>query len=500
MATTLRRRTEILDLPLRLKAAAGNQSEQVRADLRAAILSGRLAPGSRLPSSRALAGQLGFRRNAVLTAYELLQLDGLVEAARGSGTYVAASLPVGRSTMSPKVSFEPPPPPLPFTLGQPWSDPVILRLLAKAVRRRILRADPDDLGYGDPRGSEALRRQIAGHLAASRGINCDPDCVVIVPGTHQGLRMCAEALLRPGDMIWFEEPGYVAARKTFEAARVSIAPAPVDAEGLNLELALAQEPNPKGVYVTPSHQFPTAVTMSMPRRAALIQWARDKGVWIFEDDYDSEFRYSGSPLTALAGIGDRDRVVYVGTFSKTLFPGMRLSYLVLPPAAVTPVLAVRATLDRFPPSFLAGAVSDLIAEGVLVAHTRRIRARAQRARDVVVEALARTAGSALRLVAPTQGLHLTAHLDERMPAGSGARIREQAGVQALLLSETRWAASGPEGFVLGFAGYGEKELIDAAERLGVAVLAVVKTELGTAKSRPLQRLQKGRQRPSDRSR
>ena len=479
----MRRRTEILDLPLKLDAGAGNQSEQVRADLRSAILGGKLTPGSRLPSSRALADQIGFRRNAVLTAYELLQLDGLVETARGSGTFVATNLPSGRPARSPGPVLEPPPPRLPFALGQPWSDPEILRSLAKAVRSRILRADPDDLGYGDPRGSETLRRQIARHLGASRGIDCDPDCVLVIPGTHQALRMCAEALLKPGDVILFEEPGYVAARKTFEAAYLSISPAPVDAEGLDLELALARVPNPKAVYVTPSHQFPTAVTMSMPRRASLIQWARDTGAWIFEDDYDSEFRYSGSPLTALAGIGDRNRVIYIGTFSKTLFPGMRLSYLVLPPEAVMPVLAVRATLDRFPASFLAGAVSDLIAEGVLVAHMRRIRARAQRARDVVVETLARKAGSALRLVAPTQGLHLTAHLDERMPAGSGMYIREQAGVQALLLSETRWATSGPEGFVLGFAGYAEKELIDAAERLGVAVVAAIKSEMETAKSR-----------------
>lgn len=292
--------------------------------------------------------------------------------------------------------------------------------------------------------------------------------------------MCSEALLSPGDMIWFEDPGYIAARKTLEAARLSIAPAPVDSEGLNMELALTREPNPKAVYVTPSHQFPTAVTMSMPRRVALLEWARDKGVWIFEDDYDSEFRYSGAPLRALAGIGDRDHVVYMGTFSKTLFPGMRLAYLVLPAAAVAPVLAVRATLDRFPPSFLAGAVSDLISEGALITHTRRLRSRAQRARDVVVEALARTAGAALRLVAPAQGLHLAAHLDERMSPGTAALIRDRAGVQALLISETRLAGSGPDGFVLGFAGYGEHELIAAAERLGTAASAVVNRKLGAA--------------------
>jgi GntR family transcriptional regulator/MocR family aminotransferase len=480
LATTSRRRVEILDLPLRLDARAGNQSEQVRADLRAAILSGKLAPGRRLPSSRALADQLGVRRNAVITAYELLQLDGLVEAAHGSGTYIAAGLPAGRSAAAAKPSFEPPPPPLPFALGHPWSDPEILRHLATALRRRILRADPADLGYGDPRGNQALRRQIATHLATSRGVDCDPDCVVIVPGVLQGLRMCSEALLRPGDAIWFEDPGYVAARKTLSAARLSIAPAPVDSEGLNLERALTREPNPKAVYVTPSHQFPTAVTMSMQRRVALLEWARDKGVWIFEDDYDSEFRYSGAPLTALAGIGDHDRVVYIGTFSKTLFPGMRLAYLVLPAAAVAPVLAARATLDRFPPSFLAGAVSDLIAEGALIAHTRRLRSRAQRARDVVVETLARSAGAALRLVAPAQGLHLAAHLNERMSPGAAALIRDRAGVQALLISETRLARSGPDGFVLGFAGYGEQELIAAAERLGAAARAAVNRELGAA--------------------
>jgi len=471
LATTSRRPAEILDLPLRLDAHVGTQAEQVRADLRAAILSGKLAPGRRLPSSRALAAQLGVRRNAVITAYELLQLDGLAEAAHGSGTFVA-SLPTGRSAASAKPSFEAPPPPLPFTLGQPWADPQILRLLASSVRRRILRADPADLGYGDPRGNAALRRQIASHLAASRGVDCDPDCIVIVPGVHLGLRLCAEALLRPGDAIWFEDPGYVAARNTLQSAGLAIAPAPVDAEGLNLELALAREPTPRAVYVTPSHQFPTAVTMSMARRVALLEWARDRGVWIFEDDYDSEFRYSGAPLTALAGIGDRDRVVYIGTFAKTLFPGLRLAYLVLPAAAVAPVLAVRATLDRFPPSFLAGAVADLLADGALIAHTRRLRARAQRARDLVVATLARTAGTALRLVAPAQGLHLAAHLHASTPPGTAALIRDQACVQALLLSETR-LADGPDGFVLGFAGYEERDLIAAAERLGTVAREVV---------------------------
>ncbi len=473
LATTSRRKVEILDLPLRLDGSAGNQPEQVRADLRAAILSGKLAAGFRLPSSRALADQLGVRRNAVVAAYELLQLDGLVDARHGSGTYVSASLPSGRPATAGTPSFTPSPPPLPFALGHTWTDAEILRHLAAVLRRRILRADPADLGYGDPRGSEALRSQIASHLAATRGVDCDPDCVVIVPGVHQGLRMCAEALLSPGDAVWFEDPGYVAARKTLAAAHLSLVPVPVDAEGLNLEAARTREPRPKAVYVTPSHQFPTAVTMSMRRRVALLEWARDKGAWIFEDDYDSEFRYGGAPLTALAGIGGRDRVVYIGTFSKTLFAGLRLAYLVLPAAVVGRVLAARATLDRFPPGFLAGAVADLMAEGALVAHTRRLRSRSRGARDVVVESLRRSAGTALRLVAPAQGLHLVALLDERAPPGAAAFIRQRAGVQALLISETRMTEGGPDGFVLGFAGYEERELIAAAERLGASAREVL---------------------------
>lgn len=483
LATTSRGRVAILDLPLRLAGGAGNQAERVHADLRAAILGGKLAAGFRLPSSRALADQLGVRRNAVLAAYELLQLDGLVEARRGSGTYVCASLPGARAVTTGKPSFALSPPPLPFALGHIWTDREMLKRLATVLRRRILRADPADLGYGDPRGSEALRRQIAAHLAASRGVDCDPDCVVIAPGVHQALRMCAEALLRPGDAVWFEDPGYVAARKTLEASGLSLVAAPVDAEGLDLEAARAREPRPKAVYVTPSHQFPTAVTMSMRRRVALLGWARETGAWIFEDDYDSEFRYGGAPLTALAGIGGRDRVVYLGTFSKTLFPGLRLAYLVLPSAAVGPVLAARATLDRFPPGFLAGAVADLMAEGALSAHTRRLRSRSRAARDVVVEALGRSAGGALRLVAPAQGLHLVALLDERAPPSAASLIRERAGVQALLISETRMRGGGPDGFVLGFAGYEEGELVAAAQRLGAGAREVAQGAFAAALSR-----------------
>ncbi|RVU12493.1 PLP-dependent aminotransferase family protein, partial [Methylobacterium oryzihabitans] len=348
---------------------------------------------------------------------------------------------------------------------------VLLRRLAGAVRRRMLRAGAAELGYGDPRGGEALRRQVAAHLAASRGLRCEPGQVVIVGGTQHGLRLCAEALLAPGDAVWFEDPGYPTARRTLEAAGLRPVPVPVDGEGLDVAAGRRGAPA-RAAYVTPSNQFPTGATMSMARRLALLDWARAAGAWVLEDDYDNEFRYDGPPLTALAGLDGGDRVIYLGTFSKTLFPGLRLAYLVLPPAAVGPVLAVRATHDRFPPGLTDAAVADLMADGTLAAHTRRMRRRYRAARDRLAAALDTAAGGRLRLVVPPQGLHLLAYLPEDAQAGAAAAIRARAGIEARLVSEMRIVPGGPDGFVLGFAGYAPAELEAAAAALGRAVRGV----------------------------
>ena len=453
------------DLALQLDDVAGNQSSRVHAGLRAAILEGRIAAGTRLPSSRTLAEQLGLRRNAVVVAYEHLLSDGLAEARVGAGTYVSAQLPRG-TVGAPAAPRLPAPRQAPFALGRTHADPTTLRRLGAALRRRLASADPAWFGYGDPRGGRELRAALAAHLAATRGLRCDPDCILITSGTQQALRLCAEALLRPGDAIWLEDPGYPAARRLFEAMGAGTVAVPVDAAGLMVEAGRRRAPHARLAYVTPSHQFPTGVAMSMARRVALLDWAREADAWVLEDDYDSEFRYAGPPLTALAGIDGHARVAYLGTFSKTLFPGLRIGFLVVPPTLLAPVCAARAATDRFPPAPLADALAELLRDGSFAAHVRRMRSRYRAARDLVVDTLRSSSGGRLQVAVPEQGLHLVARLPPGLPA---AEIRAAAEVDAWLLSDTRTVEAGADGLVLGFSGHEPAQLQRAAERLGQTV-------------------------------
>jgi GntR family transcriptional regulator/MocR family aminotransferase len=462
----------VLDLPVNLDPSIRNQALRVHAALRSAIIDGLLQPGLKLPSSRSLADQLGVRRNTIVSAYEHLASDGLIDAQHGSGTYVADRLPAqpaAGNSMPVRVTT---PRREPFELGHTDVDASILRRLASSSRKRIAAATEDELGYGDPRGSAHLRTQIARHLAASRGVRCDPECIVIVSGTQMAIRLCADALLAPGDRVWIEDPGYYATHATLRAAGMRLVPVRVDAEGLDVEHGSRAAGVAKAVCVTPSHQFPTGVSMSMRRRIALTDWARAAQAWIIEDDYDSEFRYGGPPLTALAGLAS-DRVLYVGTFTKILFASLRLAYAVLPATVIARVVAARATHDRFPPRFMQDAVADLIADGTLAAHIRRMRSRYRRLRDEVVGALQESAGEALNFRVPDQGLHILARLPHGHPKDAARRIRETAGVATKLLSETRVAQRTADGFILGFSGHDVEDLKSAARRLGRAARNVL---------------------------
>jgi GntR family transcriptional regulator/MocR family aminotransferase len=470
--TSRRRRDEVLTLPIRLDRSIRGQPQQVHGALRTAIVDGLLAPGLRLPSTRALAEQLGVRRNAIVAAYEQLLSDGLAEARHGAGTFVAAHLPApppAAPIAEIKVRTTPH---RPFGLGFTLTDPLLLKQLANASRRRIMLASTDELGYGDPRGSLHLRTQVAHYLAANRGIRCDPSCIMIVNGTQHGLRLCVEALLKPGSSIWFEDPGYYASRETLRAVGMTLVPVPIDAEGIVVTSGERADACAKAAYVTPSHQFPTGVAMSMARRVALLSWAKTAKAIIFEDDYDSEYRFAGPPLTALAGIGG-EHVIYIGTFAKTLFASLRLAYLVLPPGVVGRVVAARASHDRFPPRFMQDALADLMAEGVIAAHMRRMRPRYRQARDAVAETLEKHAADCLHIAAPAQGLHLLATLPAVAATDAAIAIRERAGIECRLLSDARIVQRGPDGFILGYSGFATNDLIDAAKRLSRAAHEVL---------------------------
>ncbi len=495
MPTNSTAQSGALDLPLLLGEMSGPQSARVHQGLRDAILAGRLAPGSRLPSSRALAAQFGIRRNTVVVAYEQLLSEGLAEARVGAGTFVAAHVPSGPARPERIAMADIVPSREVFALGRTSVDALFHSRLRRALSKRLQTLDPAHLGYGDPRGGRELRERLAEHLAVSRGVRCDPGHIVLVSGTQHGLQLCLGSVLRPGDVAWMEDPGYPAARKALEAAGAKLVPVPVDGHGLIVDEGRSRAPDARVAYVTPSHQFPTGVAMRMDRRIALLDWARDADAWVLEDDYDSEFRYAGSPLTALAGMDAARRVIYFGTFSKVLFPGLRMGYVVLPPPLLEPVLAARAASDRFPSSLLESALADLIASGDFSAHIRRTRARYRTARDVVEATLTLYAGGALRVVVPDQGLHLVARLQPDPPPGAAARIRDAAKVQAWLLSETRLQSGPSDGFVLGFSGHGIAELRDGARRLAEAAAGFRTAFLGQHHKGATGRVRSGEQTP-----
>ncbi len=407
----------------------------------------------------------------MVAAYEQLQSDGLAETRVGAGTFVTAQVPRRRARASAVAAPHAVAGLGPFAVGRTNADPALLTQFARLIRRSLSAADPVHFGYGDARGSEALRRAIAGHLATTRGVVCDPACILVTSGTQQAIRLCAETLLRPGDAVWFEDPGYPAARRIFAAVGARLVPVLVDQAGLDVSAGRRAAAQAVAAYVTPSHQFPTGVTMAMERRVALLDWAQDTNGWILEDDYDSEFRYAGPPLTALAGIDAHARVIYLGSFSKTLFPGLRIGYAVLPPVLLEPVATARLVADRFPPSLPGEALAALILEGGFAAHVRRMRSRYRLARDLVAAVVVQASGGILRVAVPDQGLHLVALLPPSWPPNAAAAIRAMAGIEALLLSETRIDPAPQDGFVLGFSGHSLAELRGAGERLGQAVRA-----------------------------
>jgi GntR family transcriptional regulator/MocR family aminotransferase len=450
----------------------GPKPRAVYLAVRRMIESGQASPGTKLPTTRDIASRLGFSRASAVEAYETLVAEGFAEARVGAGTFVAAQVPLApggaeAATPASELHFAP----LPGALGVANPDARTMRTFRLLLSRRLARPEPSLFQYGDPRGGLALREAIAAYLRGARGVRCRADDVIVTAGSLQGLDLVARATVKPGDPVWIEDPCYPTARAALESVDADLVGAPVDQEGLNPDLAVALRPSARAVYVTPSHQFPLGVTMSMRRRLALLAWARREGAWIIEDDYDSEFRYAGPPLAALQGMdmsgGEESRVAYLGTFAKILFPGLRVGYAVLPPSLMRRVLDLRAHADRQPSSLIEGALTDLLTEGHFAAHIRRARRRAQAGRDALMEGLSagdnRLSASAL---APAQGLHLVAGLPpdaDDVALAASARVN---GVSARALSPMYLRAEPRQGLVLGFSGFSDETLRAAGRTIG----------------------------------
>lgn len=436
--------------------------------MRRLIETGAVPPGSKLPPTRDLAARLRMSRVSVVAAFERLISDGFAVARVGAGTYVSGDVPqLTAHAPSAEGPLPKPAMPLPGTLGVATADDRSLKIFRTLLSRHLARPAPEHFQYGDPRGGAALRQAIAAYLRTARGVRCDAEQIVVTTGTQQGLDLFIRAMLKAGDGAWIEDPCYPSARSAFEGNGVRLQGVPVDREGLDTEQGEALMPAARAVYVTPSHQFPLGVAMTMRRRLALLDWARRNDAWIIEDDYDSEFRYAGPPLTAMQGLDASGRVVYLGTFSKVLLPGLRIGYAVLPDAAREKFVALRNRSDRFPSTLAEAPLTDFIREGHLAAHLRRARNRLIAARDALVGGLDGARG--LSVTVPEQGLHLLAELTVPGDDSDLVMLARSAGLGVRALSSMAVSQSPRQGLVIGFSGFPPDMLYGAASAFRAAL-------------------------------
>ncbi|MGH9162776.1 MAG: PLP-dependent aminotransferase family protein [Vicinamibacteraceae bacterium] len=470
----------------------GSLQQRIYAEIRSAILDGILAPGTRLPSSRTLAADLDVSRTTMMLAFERLMAEGYLHARPGSGTFVAGELPddllQGRASRRRGAPNHPPisqrgatlastspaawrlgGPPRAFRIGTPALDLFPTRLWAQLVNRRLRSVTLSQLDYGGAGGIRPLREAIATHIQAARGTECDPDQIIVVAGAQSGLELACRILLDPGDSAWLEDPGYPGARGALVAAGARIVPVRVDRDGLDVEAGAQRASDARLAYVTPSHQFPLGVPMSLARRLALLEWANRAQAWIVEDDYDSAFRYSTRPVPCLHGLDTDGRVIYVGSFSKTLFPAVRLGFLIVPRGLCEPLLAMRRSAPAYPPLLDQIVLADFMTGGHFDGHLRRMRAAYRERLESLLTAADRYCHGRLHLRPVRTGLHAVADLDD-VEADNVFDEAAARGVEVMPLSAyCMERASAANGLVLGFGAVRGDELARGMERLGAAI-------------------------------
>lgn len=470
---------------------------QLYLQIRKQILTGRLQGGIRLPSTRTLSQELQVSRITLLNAFDQLIAEGFLVSRTGAGTYVGDEWQRSAGA-EPSAPAPPKLSDLTQTMLSLRSDhfrgvsyahcgdqaPIsflpshgAFEAFPQALWKRLLNRHGHKpskalLGYGELQGLQTLRQAIAEYVFDARGIDCDAQQVVIVSGAQQAFNLLAMLLLNPDEPLWMEDPGHIAARIAFQAHGCRVVPVRVDDQGIDVQQGIRDCPEARLAFTTPSRQHPLGMTLSHNRRLALIAWAAASGSWIIEDDCDSELRYAGRQLPALYAMDQSERVIYVGTFSKVLFPSLRLGYVILPQALVEPFCTLRAVLDRSPPTLLQAVTADFMSEGHFIGHIRRMRALYQARQQCLLEVLQRRLGGFFQVAPVEAGMHLIAWLAPQLDDQALARQLAEHGVHTYALSDYCLNRYLPPALLLGFAGTPQDQAEAKVEALVQALRAI----------------------------
>ncbi len=468
---------------------------QIYEAIRRAILNNEYESKMRLPASRLLAKQLGVSRMTVVNAYEQLFAEGYIEGKIGAGTFVAAALPeeflqAAQNNSEKKNENKPsrkiklsaygekltqsdyvvwrnqrPSRFAPFQHGVPAIDKFPFDIWLKLAQNRQKSSLQEIHGYGEPSGFYPLRENIAAHLRTARGVKCAAEQVIITNGTQQAVDLIARVLLEAGDKVWMEEPCYLGARDIFTSIGAKISHTDVDAEGFDVKQAQKENRSARLVYITPSHQFPTGATMSLARRLNLLEWASENNAWILEDDYDSEYRYAGRPLAALQGLDRDGRVIYIGTFSKTIFPALRLGCLVVPPDLIQIFCAARALSDVHSPILNQAVLADFISEGHFARHIRRMRFLYEKRQEILIETVKKNLAGRIEIAPGNAGMHVIGWLPEGVDDREISRRARQSSLNIAPLSAYCNRVPKRGGLIFGYTAFDEKQIEEGVKKL-----------------------------------
>lgn len=466
---------------------------RIQRAIRQLILDGALDVGRPLPASRALAQSLGVSRDTVEAAYSQLHAEGFIDRRVGSGSFVSerAQVPPRRGTSqraklhreSPRLSqrgaaifqnggVREALTPRPFAPGVPETRSFPLQTWERLQRQVLKEHGTLALTHSHPQGVEALRRAIADYVNLERGARATPDRILVLTSSQQALSLCATVLLDAGDRVFIEDPAYHGARRAFDAAGLESVPVPLDAQGIRIEsLQNAAQPA-KAIFLTPSHQFPTGATLALDRRLAIIEWAHRNQAWIIEDDYDSEFHYAGKPTACVQGLDAHDRTIYIGTFTKSMFPGLRIGYMVLPSQLVAPMTVARTLQDGHSASIPQLTLARFMEGGHFGSHVRTMRGVYAERRDALELLVRKHLADFVEPRVPNGGMQMPCVFVRDIPEREAIDTARRAGIDLLGLTPLHASSKHKAGFLMGFAAYAPKELEIAVKKLANVLRAL----------------------------